>query len=90
MPLTQQCPRSQPLTMTANSTHKTHSDGWHRAGPYEFVHVTGWTITNRIVHRKSVWSLQLDRRAEGNFLTPESAMARHAELGQHTRAQRGD
>lgn len=69
--------------MTANSTRNTHSDGWHRAGPYEFVHVTGWTITNRIVRRKSVWTLQLDRRAEGNFPTPEAAMTRHAELCQH-------
>lgn len=26
---------------------------WHRVGPYEFVHPSGWTIANRIIRRKT-------------------------------------
>jgi hypothetical protein len=68
--------------MIRNKTQDTDADDWQRAGPYEFVHVTGWTITNRIVNGKSVWALQLGRRTEGNFSSPQGAMGRHAALVQ--------
>ncbi|KAA0073156.1 hypothetical protein CIW54_27965 (plasmid) [Paraburkholderia sp. T12-10] len=70
--------------MPGSKSRETHTDGWCRNGPYEFVHVTGWTISNCIVSRKSVWTLMHGRRTEGNFPRPEDAMARHASLVQHT------
>lgn len=55
-------------------------DAWRRAGPYEFVHPSGWTITNRIVRRRPVWTLQRGYRSEGGFLLPSDAMERHDQL----------
>lgn len=53
---------------------------WRRVGPYEFVHPSGWTITNRIIRRKPVWTLQNGYRSEGGFLSPCDAMKRHDQL----------
>lgn len=56
---------------------------WCRVGPYEFTHPDGWTITNRIVRRKPVWTLQLGYRSEGSFPSPADAMERHAQLADY-------
>lgn len=53
---------------------------WRRAGPYVFVHPSGWTITNRIIRRRPVWTLQQGHRSEGGFLSPCDAMRRHDRL----------
>ena len=54
---------------------------WRRVGPYEFVHPSGWTITNRIIRRKPVWTLQNGYRSEGGFLSPSDAMTLRDQLG---------
>lgn len=53
---------------------------WRRISPYEFVHSSGWTITNRIIQRRSVWMLQHGDRSEGGFPSPSDAMTRHGQL----------
>jgi hypothetical protein len=53
---------------------------WNRVGPYEFVHPSGWTITNRIIRRRPVWTLRYGYRSEGSFPSPAAAMARHGAL----------
>jgi hypothetical protein len=55
-------------------------DGWESKGPYEFVHPTGWTITNRILSAKSVWVLHRADAGHGNFKSADDAKRRHAEL----------
>lgn len=53
---------------------------WCRVEPYELVHPSGWTIANRIIRRKPVWTLQYGYRSEGRFPSPDAAMNRHREL----------
>ncbi|WP_155626596.1 hypothetical protein [Burkholderia vietnamiensis] len=66
--------------MTNNADRHVTDDHWHRIGPYQFAHTSGWTITNRIIRRRPVWTLQLGKRSEGAFLSPADAMKRHAEI----------
>ncbi|EIF32280.1 hypothetical protein BCh11DRAFT_07869 [Burkholderia sp. Ch1-1] len=70
--------------MKKNADRHTTDDRWHRTGPYEFSHPDGWTITNRIIRRRPVWTLQLGYRSEGAFPSPAEAMKRHAQLGADT------
>jgi hypothetical protein len=56
------------------------TDGWQCIGPYEFVRVGGWTITNCIISGKSVWQLRQASTEHGNYKSAEEAMRQHAEL----------
>lgn len=67
-----------------NDRHSA-DDRWRRSGPYEFAHPDGWTITNRIIRRRSVWTLQNGYRSEGGFPSPAEAMQRHAQITAHAR-----
>lgn len=66
--------------MTGRLERDTGDGAWRRAGPYEFVHPSGWTITNRIIRRRPVWTLQHGYRSEGGFPSPSDAMKRHEQL----------
>lgn len=66
--------------MTDANENKDGAEQWRRVGPYEFVHASGWTITNQIVRRKPVWTLQCGYRSEGGFPSPDAAMKRHREM----------
>lgn len=67
--------------MTGCWERDVSNGAWRRVGPYEFVHPSGWTITNRIIRRRPVWTLQNGFRPEGGFLSPCDAMKRHEQLG---------
>ncbi len=66
--------------MNSKKPPETTIDGWESASPYEFVHPTGWTITNRILSAKSVWVLHRADVGHGNFKSADDAKRRHAEL----------
>lgn len=55
------------VVMTGCLEPDAGNGAWCRVGPYEFVHPSGWTITNRTMRRRLVWTLQNGYRSEGGF-----------------------
>lgn len=56
------------------------TDVWTSNGPYEFVHPTGWTITNYIIRSKSVWKLKNGSTEQGSYKSAEEAKRQHAAI----------
>ena len=65
---------------TRKAAPNIDAGSWQLDGPYAFAHSSGWTSMNRIVQRRSVWTLQFGNRSEGDFSSPEVAMTRYAAL----------
>lgn len=55
------------------------ADEWQCAGPYEYVHPSGWTITNYIIAAKPVWLLRQGGAERGSFECVEQAKRRYDE-----------
>jgi hypothetical protein len=66
--------------MSGKKTCEIDTDAWQCAGPYEFVHSVGWTITNEILRAKLVWLLRQVAAEHGNLKSADEATRRYAEL----------